>query len=153
MHSAAAGRSMANLRLTGIGYSLLWPSPFPHTIHSQTQLQMISEKRRRRKKIKLYAFFVFFCNLLSCYQESEAVPILQMKSFVRDNRSIPLPSSTTNSKSICPNWQIYLSKLYIFVNISKCIVTNGSPICQYLNIARGTTDPGYWVYNLNHVFD
>ena len=21
------------------------------------------------------------------------------------------------------------------------------------NIARGTTDPGYWVYNLNHVFD
>ena len=21
------------------------------------------------------------------------------------------------------------------------------------NIARGTTDPGYWVYNLNHFFD
>ena len=22
-----------------------------------------------------------------------------------------------------------------------------------INIARGTTDPGYWVYNLNHVSD
>ena len=21
------------------------------------------------------------------------------------------------------------------------------------NIARGTTDPGHWVYNLNHVYD
>ena len=24
---------------------------------------------------------------------------------------------------------------------------------NWLNIARGTTDPGYWVYNLNHVSD
>ena len=22
-----------------------------------------------------------------------------------------------------------------------------------VNIARGTTDPGYWVYNLNHISD
>ena len=26
-------------------------------------------------------------------------------------------------------------------------------VCQIKNIARGTTDPGYWVYNLNHVSD
>ena len=27
------------------------------------------------------------------------------------------------------------------------------PNSQPVNIARGTTDPGYWVYNLNHVSD
>ena len=27
----------------------------------------------------------------------------------------------------------------------------GSNYCK--NIARGTTDPGYWVYNLNYLFD
>ena len=26
-------------------------------------------------------------------------------------------------------------------------------VINFKNIARGTTDPGYWVYNLNHVFD
>ena len=31
---------------------------------------------------------------------------------------------------------------------------NGRNIGRYKkNIARGTTDPGYWVYNLNHVSD
>ena len=24
---------------------------------------------------------------------------------------------------------------------------------QFVNIARGTTDPGYWAYNLNYPFD
>ena len=52
--------------------------------------------------------------------------------------------------SICWKSKIYHSNYSIKDNFKPCLLTFD---IQHQNIARGTTDPGYWVYNLNHVSD
>ena len=57
-----------------------------------------------------------------------------------------------NNIVVCVNtenlWQTYSS--VSFMNHDHKRLTQ---INDKRNINRGTTDPGYWVYNLNHVFD
>ena len=38
-------------------------------------------------------------------------------------------------------------------NLKMFVILFKKVSAKNLNIARGTTDPGYWVYNLNHFSD